>query len=223
MGTLVLTALTVFVVSLVLFLVFRLLTNFKPSKRKVQADLEKMRNDLATKTKDLVPLDKEELEAFSQNQIQQIKKNRSSSASQGMFTTIYGEPIVAYTYKKYIASGSNALFYARTANHEFAYRIVDGEVKIVIDNQLVGILKPNGVLYGGQQQKMLARINREGELLLPVIVNNKKVGNLTKALPKSKDKNVNDRAFEFLRDDLDPEERKVFLSLALYELINRTT
>ena len=222
MGTFVLTALTVFVVSMVLVLTFRLLSNVKPSKRKVQEDLKKMKEELTALSKDLIPITKEELELFSQKQINQIKKRRSTANAQGVFTTIFDEPIVAYAYKKYNTSGTNALLYARTSDHEFAYRIENGEIKIVADNKLVGVLKPNGVLYGGQKQRMLARINREGEELIPVIINEKEVGNLTKALPPAKNNNVNSRAFEFIRDDMDPEEKKVFLSLALYELVNRT-
>ena len=223
MGTLVLTALTVFVVSLVLLLAFRLLTNFKPSKKKIQEDLKKMKAEVAPLAKDLVPLSKEELELFSQQQINQIKKKRATSSSQGVFTTIFDEPIVAYSYKKYIASGADALLYVRTTEHEFAYRIEKDVVKVVIDNQLIGSLKPNGVLYGGDKQHMLARINRDAEdNLIPVIINDKEVGNLTKALPPAKGNEVNSRAFEFIRDDMNQEEKKVFLSLALYELINRT-
>ncbi len=221
MGTLVLTLLTVFVVSMVLFLVFRLLTNFKPSKRKVQEDLKKMKEDLASYATKLVPLSKEELELFSEEQIERIKKKRGSSVSKGVFTTIYNEPIVAYSYKKYIASGTNALLYARTANHEFAYRIEDGKVKIIIDNKLVGTLNEDGMLYGGKKDRLIARINRENDNLIPVIINDKEVGNLVKALPPAQSSNVNRRAFEFIRDDMEAEEKKVFLSLALLELINR--
>lgn len=222
MGTIVLTGLTVFVASTALFLVFRLLTNVNPSKKKITEDLKKMKSDLEKYSDELIPITKEELDLFSQRQINQLKKKRSSSVAQGVFTTIYNEPVVAYSYKKYIASGTNALLYARTANHEFAYRIEKDGIKIVIDNKLLGTLKTNGVLYGGKKQQMLARINRNEDQLIPVIINDKKVGNLTKSLPPAKGNKVDDRAFEFLRGDLTEEEETVFLSLALFELVSRT-
>ena len=149
-------------------------------------------------------------------------KKRVTTSAKGVFTTIYNEPIVAYNFKKYIAREVDAVLYARTATHEFAYRIKGGEVKVVIDNELVGTLKDNGILYGGQHNRMIARINREQELeLMPIIVNEKEVGNLVKALPTPKAKSVDARAFEFVRDDLNQEERKIFLSLAIYELVQR--
>ncbi len=222
MAVLILTALSVIVTSLILFLVFRVLGNFRPGKRKVQEDLKKMKAEVEPWVKDLVPISKEELELFSLGQINQAFKKRVTTSSKGVFTTIYNEPIVAYNFKKYVSRKFDGVLYARTANHEFAYRIKNNEVKVVIDNELVGTLKDNGVLYGGRRNKMIARINRESELeLMPIIVNDKEVGNLVKALPAGKKKAVNSRAFEFVKENLDEEEKKVFLSLAIFELVRR--
>ena len=222
MAVVILTALTVLVTSLVLFLAFRVLGNYKPGKRRVQEDLKKMKEEVAPWVGELVPISKEELELFSQGQINQALKKRMTTSAKGVFTTIYNEPIVAYNFKRYIAKEVDAVLYARTTTHEFAYRIKGGEVKVVIDNELVGTLKDNGVLYGGRRNRMIARINREEGLeLMPIIVNDKEVGNLVKALPPPKTKSVDARAFEFVRDDLNEEERKIFLSLAIYELVQR--
>ena len=222
MGVIILTALTVLVVSLGLFLVFKVFGNYRPGKRRVQQDLQKMRDEVEPWVADLVPISREELELFSQGQINQAMKKRVTTSAKGVFTTIYNEPIVAYNFKRYIAKDVDAILYARTATHEFAYRIKGGEVKVVIDNELVGTLKENGVLYGGKRNRMIARINREAGLeLMPIIVNEKEVGNLTKALPAPGAKSVDARAFEFVRDDLDGEEKKIFLSLAIYELVQR--
>ncbi len=128
---------------------------------------------------------------------------------------------MAYSYKKYISSGVDAILYARSANHEFAYRIKNGEVKIVIDNELVGIMKQNGVVYGKSKKRMIARINREGNELIPILVKDREVGNIVKALPPGTSTPLNDRAFSFIKEDIDDEEKKIFISLAILELVNR--
>lgn len=221
MAVLILTLLSVFVGASILFILFNALTNYRPGKRKVQEDIKKMRQSVEPWIKDLVPISREELEQFSQSQINQLKKKRMVISASGVFTTIYHEPLVAYSYKKYISKKyPDAILYARTADHEYIYRIKNNEVKLLIDNQPAGILnETDGVLYAGKKPKMIAKINRTGTDLVPVIVNQKEVGNLSKALPASK--SVDARAFEFIKDDMNEEEMNIFLSLAIYELVKR--
>ncbi len=76
MPILILTITTVVVASLILFFLFRVLGNYKPSKKKVQEDLKKMKEELEPMAENLVPLSKEELELFSFGQIDQVARKR---------------------------------------------------------------------------------------------------------------------------------------------------
>ena len=199
----------------------KIFNNFQPSDRRVREDLEKMKAELTPYTGELIPINKEELEAFSTSQVNQILKKGMTTTARGVFTTIYDEPIVAYSYKKYIGSGNNGILYVRTAEHEMAFRIRNKGIEIMIDDQVVGTFKDNGVLYGAKSNRMLARVAKDQPEFLPVLVKDREVGSVTKSNEKP-GKNLSKRAFEFIKDDLNKEEEAVFLSLAVLELVQRT-
>ena len=67
-----------------------------------------MRTEIAPYVEDLVPLESEELELMSLNQLNQSLKKGMTTTAKGVFTSIYQEPLVAYSYKKYIVN-NNAL------------------------------------------------------------------------------------------------------------------
>ena len=83
---------------------------------------------------------------------------------------------------------------------------------------LLGKITAQGMLYSARENKKLAQINRESEeLLLPVSINNKRVGSITNA--SRKDRN-NPRAFQYL-SDMSKEEEKLFLALSILEMAKR--
>jgi hypothetical protein len=57
--------------------------------------------------------------------------------------------------------------------------------------------------------------------MLPVTVGNKEVGSLTKKQANA-EKGLQDRAFEFLANEMNDKEEQLFLALILEELVNRT-
>ncbi len=203
-----------------LYLLAQLMINFSPGKRKIQEDIRKMKAEIRPWFDELVPWDKDEMELFSHNQTRKVVKKGVTTTAKGIFTSIYHEPMLAYSYKKYVSSGENAVLYARTSNHEFVYRIRKKGVQVVIDNQLVGTLDKEGVLRSARTNNLLAKINKESEqLLLPVLVNNKEVASLVN--PKMSDQPI-PRAFELLEDNMSTEEEKVFLSMAVFEMVKQS-
>ena len=192
--------------------------NYKPGRTKIQADLKKIKAELAPLVADLVPWTQGEMEELSFNQINKSIKNGLVKTSKGVLTTIFHEPVIAWSYKKYVSRKANGLLYARTSNQEFIYRIKNGEVEMVVGEQLVGVLNQQGVLVNQKGNKQLAQINRnEDNLVLPVLVNNKVVGNLSN--PDRKQKS-NTRAFQHLVK-LNKEEEELVLSLSILELVKR--
>ena len=196
--------------------------NFMPNNRRIDADLQKMKADMNKWAGDeLVPLTDEELELFSFNQEKQVMRKGITKSAKGIFTSIYHEPVVAYSYKEYFGSGRTALLYVRTSEHEFVYRLSKKGVKIGIDNQDVGTLKEDGKLYGAKSKRLLARIHRKDELQLsPIVINEKEVASVGRYEPQN-DK-VGKRAFEFVREDMSKAEKEVFLSLGILEVIDQS-
>ncbi|MEM6967110.1 MAG: hypothetical protein AAF573_20270 [Bacteroidota bacterium] len=174
-----------------------------------------MKGEITPWINELVPWTREELELLSSNQVKQKVKRGIITTAKGVFTSIYHEPLIAYSYKKYISSKDNAVLYARTSHHEFVYRTQKGQTEIFIDNQKVGYLNEQGLLYGGKKKRLLARINQDQDTLdLPIIVRDKELGTLV----KSNAGTVNPRAFQFV-SKMGHKEEAVFLSLAVLELV----
>lgn len=193
--------------------------NLSPNDNKIQADIKDMRTEIAPYVEDLVPLESEELELMSLNQLNQSLKKGMTTTAKGVFTSIYQEPLVAYSYKKYIGN-NNALLYARTATKEIVYRFTKKGVKVAINQKYYGTIK-QGKLYGENNKQLLAQVNtRPMDLMLPVMVGNKEVGMLNS--PEQAAKSPQPRAFQFVSNSITEEEETAFLTLAVLELVEKS-
>lgn len=200
-----------------------LLGNMAPGQKKLPAEADRMRTDMDKWAGDLVPLDREEINAFALTQErQQLSKGLSTSAK-GVFTTIYHEPVMAYTYRKYLKLGKReqVLLLVRTKGHEFVFQTDAKGLQLSIDGQPVGTIKDDGGLYGAKSHKLLATVKRDSHPeVMPIVVYDREVASVTKALPPAKG-GISPRAFEFVKSDLTREEELLFLSLSALELIKR--
>ena len=213
---LVMIALIGFASYLAVYSLYQLLTNYQPGKSKLKADLQKMKKEIQPFIDDLVPWTKEEMGLLSINQINKKVNNGIVATAKGIITSIYHEPLIAWSYKRYISPENNAIIYARSSHHEFVFRIRKDKTELKIDNQEIGTLRENGVLYSSKTERLLARINRNpDELFLPVLVGEKEVASL---INPEKTTRTNPRAFEFLAE-MDKEEEAVLLSLAIFEFV----
>lgn len=212
----------VFALALVgaMFLLYQLVTNFQPSSNKVNQDIQQLKRELANWTAELIPWKEEDLELLSVNQTNQTITKRVTKMIKGVFTSIYHEPMIAYAYKKYVGSSSeNAVVYATTADHEFVYRIKKKEIQLQIDGRHVGVLKNGAQLYNAQNNKLVAKIDRNkhgGNL--PLLLGDREIANLA---PPSENPTTSSRAFEYVNDGLEDNEKLVLLSLTTLELISR--
>jgi len=201
-----------------LYFLYFALIHFQPGKAKIRTDLKKMKDEITPFIEELIPWNKEELELLSSNQVKQKVSRGVITTAEGVFNSIYHEPLIAYSYKKYISSKKDEVIYARTSNHEFVYRTKKGSTELIIDNQKVGVINNQGLLHGGRKKRLLARINKnENELELPIIIGDKERGTLMK--PESG--SVNPRAFQFV-GEMKKNEEAVFLSLAVLELVRES-
>lgn len=199
----------------------RVLPHVAPNYKRVQQDLKTLQTEMNTWLKEqLVPIGKEELELFSLNQLHQKIKKGFTFRAQGVFATIYNEPVLAYSFKKYVGSGVNALLYARTARHDYAYWLKGKEIQVLIDNKLLGAFRENGVLYN-EKNRPIARLNYDQPEVMPVLVNDREVASLTKADIRKGDI-LSPRAFQFVKSNISEEEEKIFLALATLELVQRS-
>lgn len=221
MATPILALLSLLIVIGLLFMLQVYSKNRMPGKKRQLAEEAALREDMNSWVTNLVPLDKEELDLFSLSQDKQVvQTGMAGTKAKGVFTTIFQEPVVAYSYKRYLGDKVNELLLAKTAEHEYVYWTKDGESMLRIDGQDVGKINQK-VLYGAKSGKEIARIQSEAQdNLLPVRVGNRDVGALSTKKP-AKDA-LSQRAFEFIPDDLSEQEEQLFLALVTHELVKQS-
>jgi len=204
----------------IIFAMYIMLTNFTPGQSKVAADVDKMKTEIQPWIESLVPWKRAELNLLSFNNInKQIKKGIVKTAK-GVLTSIYQEPLIAYSFKQYFGTNKNAVLYAQTAEQEFQYRIRPTGVAVSVDGRPVGILHADGRLLAPETKQLTARINRHSdELTLPILVKDREVAGLLKTHPDQPVSSTS-RAFEFV-NQVSPEEEKLVLSLTIWELLKK--
>jgi hypothetical protein len=197
--------------------------NMAPSKKKRDMEIKRMREDMDTWAGELVPINKEELELFSLGQEKQVLRKGVTTTAKGIYTTIYHEPVLAYSYREYLGNKAkpNALLYVRTAVHDYVYWINKGVGTLFIDSQEVGKLTPEGQLLGKRTGKEIASMRKDNPEYLPVLVGSREVGSLTRKT-QSGENGVYERAFEYLQPELNDKEEQLFLALSALELVERT-
>lgn len=195
------------------------ISNLNPKKKKIETDFQKLKLLVEPKVKALIPWTSDETNLLSLEQVDFKKKKRGVVVIQGTFTSIYHEPMVAYTYKKYINKKyEDAIIYARTSNRAFEYRIKKDEVSIKINNKPIGKLKANGILY--RKKRLLARINRNTPSS-PILLHTQKghmkeLGHVTTQRQKD---DIHPRALQLVDQHMNNNEEAIFLSLVLFEMI----
>jgi hypothetical protein len=206
-----------------LALAVSLARNMAPSNKRKRLEVQRMKDDMDKWMTQLVPIDKEELETFSLGQDKQVIRRGITTTAKGIFTTIYHEPVLAYSYRQYLGNQEkpNAILYARTAEHEYVYWLKKGKATLFIDDQEVGQISPEGTLLGKRTGKKIAQLSKDAPKMLPVTVGGREVGSLTKKDASGK-KGLYERAFEFMEEDLNPKEEQLFLALAIQELVARS-
>lgn len=195
--------------------------NRMPGKKQRARAVQELKEEMDNWSAELVPLNKEELDLFSLAQDKQVVKTGAGATAKGTFTTIFHEPVVSYSYRRYLGSKVNELLYARTAEHDYVYWTENGKTTLEIDSQPVGTIN-NGALLGAKTGKAIARIGETArENYLPISVGSREVGAIT-TLPAAKNDALSQRAFQFIPEDLNDKEEQLLMSLATLELVKRS-
>jgi hypothetical protein len=195
---------------------FSMLKNYQPNEKNVKKDVDTFRLALSARNQDLVPWNKEEMELLSLKEVEQKITKGGTKTVEGTLLSIYQEPMVQYAYKKYVQQ-NNAVLIAKTSNREYVYRVRKKGIQIYMNNEPLGLLRTNGILYTPDKRDVAQIKPNKQELYTPILVNNKEKGNLIN--PDKTEKEV-PRAFELLAP-MKKEEEDYFLSLAILELSMR--
>lgn len=185
---------------------------FDPASQAWKKTLEKLHTRIRSQAAGaLVPWDEEMLALLSLNRSKVKKPGFWDSTSEGVFTSIYQEPILAYAGQ---ISGKTAVYVANTSNKEFIFRQKEKETEIWVNNQPFAVYINGTLLAAGRSSQILARL--EPDLLeaqWPVLLNDKAAAAITNPL-RSASAGPNPRALTLLRK-VSPEEENTLLALTL--------
>lgn len=199
----------------IVYFLSRYFISRKPSKKQIEKDLVKLREEMRPLVAKLVPWNEEEMRLLSLNNSENIKKSIGSKVRKGLMYSIYQEPLIAYAFKGY-SEDNYGLLRAVTSTHEYVYRILPSGTEVYVDGNAFGRLISNMELRDPQNERVLARIYDEGNRLIPIIIENQEIGQLVSREEAYK---VNPRAYEFLHEMRD-NQRLQFMALTLPRLID---
>ncbi len=210
------------ILSIVLFIMAVYLMNkrfigFQPSSKRVNSDVGRFRQQAEAWKQELIPWNEEELELFSLNQSNQVKKKGFGRSQEGIVQSIYHEPMLFYSFKEYPSAGKNGIIFVQTAKYEIVYRTRAKGIQIFVNEEFLGSLTKDWQLQG--QQGPLGRLDRSDPFRKLIIVGDKIMGSVVLPMEQT---SVSQRAFE-LDEKMNEEEQLIFMVLGIYEVLEYLT
>lgn len=188
-----------------------------PLSGRITRDLASMRHDLAPWKEKLVPIMPREWELLSSYYIPQERRKRKGAPEKGLFSTIYQEPVIAWSFKDYPGKKQTSLLVARTSKQEYLYKRTGSDTELIIGPYKVGTIGSDGKLISSRKRELLAQLDRATGTYIPVMVYGKEAGAI--ALPGDTYVPM-PRAFAFV-NEMAENEMELFLSLAIFELVRQ--
>lgn len=184
--------------------------NLNPESQAWKKTLEGLRDKVKAQAAGaLVPWDKEMLSLLSLNRSNVKKPGFFNSTAEGVFTTIFQEPVLAYAEHKI---GGTGVIIARTSDREFIFRLKGKETEIWLNGQPFSVLVEGSLLAAGKTSRLLARIEKKpDEVQFPVLLGDVVAASI--ANPALAD-SPNPRALTLLRE-VSAEEESVLLALTV--------
>ncbi|MEI6408595.1 MAG: hypothetical protein WCR52_04395 [Bacteroidota bacterium] len=187
--------------------------SFNPESTSWKRMIERLRAQVKKQTDGkLVPWDTEMLSLLSFNRSIVKKPGFFDNTAEGVYTTIFHEPILAYALQK---SGNTGVTVAATSDREFIYRNKGKETEIWLNGQPYALYIDGNLLAAGKTSRILARLEQaDDELALPVLIGDKEAASIANP---SRISSPNPRALTILRT-LTAEEENALLALAVLKM-----
>ena len=200
------------------FLFAKALPNRAPGQKKLQADLTKLIAEVDGIDVELIPINIKELEALSTSQLAANTRSRSKVAN-GVFISIFEEPVFKYAYRAYAAKKKDSVLVAKTLKRQYTFMTKGDHVRIIVDDQVLGDydLQTNN-LNGPKTKNKIAALEKFRPEQWMLKIKNREVASMNR-LELSTEKGLSKRVFEYVVDGISPEEQAVIMALTIYELV----
>ena len=204
------------------YLLSKAFPNYQPGNKKIQADLKLMREELRSMTEDLIPLSPKELELVSLQTAETNSKKGFVKNYKGKIQTIFHESVAAFYYRQYLSRGNSesAILFVQMLDQQYYFWIKPKEIRVVINDQFLGVIRDDTKIYAGKKETLKGYINKQKQEYWPVVVEEKEIAGLSSG-SKAGNKDLTQRAYEFVHNDLSREEKAVLLAFTFLEIVRK--
>ncbi len=191
--------------------------NLDPESQAWKNTVQNLRTRLQAQTTGaLVPWDSEMLSLLSINRKMILKPGFfNSSTSEGVFSTIYQEPVLAFAARK---KGDTGVLIARTSDREFTFRTRGKETEIWVGGQPFAVFADGALIAAGRGSRLLAQLDTDSqEAQFPVLLGNTTAAAIANPA-NAATAGPNPRALTLLREVSESEENTL-LVLAILQMV----
>ncbi|TVQ47603.1 MAG: hypothetical protein EA362_06310 [Saprospirales bacterium] len=186
----------------------------RPGLNQMKKDVLRLRSASISAAANLIPLKHDEIELLSSRVDLKSLGNRFRKTKSGFLNSIYNEPMVAFTIKRYLGNNRRKIIYARTTTDEFVFIQKKNTVQLYLNGNPFGKLE-NDNLYFLKDNKRIAWIEGDRGQSRPLYTPNKKLALIN---PNIQLNDSSSRTFQFV-GDLNPSEQKILLSVVVFKLL----
>lgn len=198
---------------------FRLLELIMSGGYDPKKELVELRESISALTEKLINWEESEIDLLSLNQVERSFPRRSAGIISGIIDSIYHEHMLSYAYKTTGGSRRKSVLYASSKKHEYFYIIDQKSIQIFVDQFFLGYLTHEGLLYGKNKRRLIARVNDLNSPLKPIVIGDKEIASLLDPVSHGK---FNPRAFEYISSNISHADFLITMALAIYVIVDRT-
>ena len=202
-----------------MFILVQLLSFFvgtKSVRRQLQRDIKHLDRLMGEFKEGLIPFEEDEFKLLSSQPV--LKKNRKSRStfSRGVLSTIYQEPLIAFSLKENYRDDS-VLLLAQSDKNKFQLNFNGKNTEVYVDGQNLGYINSNHEFINPQNQRIAGIEHSEGEKYAKVFLNNKDTAHIN----IRESNNESERVFSLFHDFKHEDSDEMVLLTLYYLFIER--
>ena len=199
--------------------IYRFFISINNSSGQRKRDLERLKREMSQMVQELVPMNAEELELLSVNQLDVNGLKGLESVKTGKFTSVYYEPLVAYAHKQYSYPADSSVLLVSTTTDNFVYESEGYRTTVYLNEEELGVIDADGSMYEAKTDRLLAHIEVDGDLSAhPVKVGEREVGEIVNLRLNA---SPNPRAYQLL-EPMNLREKQLFKALTFLSLVEES-
>lgn len=190
----------------------KFLKNVQPTTSEVDDDVKLMRKELDTWRGGFLSWSRDLLELVTLEEVGRTLQEGYVTKASGVFVTGSQEPVFAYSYKKYIAPGVNAVLYVLNSDHEFVFHMTNKGTDITVDGVKFGKIRKDSEFYD-MAHKLMGRLSKSIGQGTEIVIGDQKMAQVPSINAKPITQLSNG-----LPEPANEQEVKVLQSLSVYSM-----